>query len=109
MISNGCVINLNNGDSVGIMDVASFSLARKYLSNSSFPNRHVDMVASINRPSKLNLFRRFLPRIIVGVATCHTHTPSFPTIREGFDRENPDFQQFAKVFTRESFPLYGIF
>ena len=37
---------LANGDSVGTMDVASLSLARHYLSNSSFPNRHVDKVAS---------------------------------------------------------------
>ena len=48
IIINGRAIILDNGDSVGIMDVDSLSLARQYLSNSSFPNRHVDMVASIN-------------------------------------------------------------
>ena len=50
VIINGCVIILDNGDSVGlgIMDVASLSLARQYVSYSSFPNQHVDMVASIN-------------------------------------------------------------
>ena len=48
VIINGRVIILENGNSVGIMDVASLSLARQYLFNSSFPNRHVDMVALIN-------------------------------------------------------------
>ena len=50
VIINGCVIILDNGNSVGIMDVASLSLARQYLSNSGFPNCHIDMhmVASIN-------------------------------------------------------------
>ena len=47
-IINGRVIILDNGESVGIMDVVSLSLARQYLSNSGFPNHHVDMVASIN-------------------------------------------------------------
>ena len=37
-----------HNDSVGIMDVASLSLARQYLSNNSFPSHHVDMEASIN-------------------------------------------------------------
>ena len=48
IIINGRVINLHNGDSVGIMDVASLSLARQYLSNSSFLNCHVNMVALVN-------------------------------------------------------------
>ena len=47
IIINGCVVILDHGDRVGIMDVAFLSLARQYLSNSSFPNHHVDMVASI--------------------------------------------------------------
>ena len=48
VVINGCVIVLDNGESVGIMDVASLPLARQYLFNSSFPNCHVDIVASIN-------------------------------------------------------------
>ena len=47
VIINGRVISAN-GDSVGIMDVTSLSLARQHLSNSNFSNRHIDMVASIN-------------------------------------------------------------
>ena len=55
---DGVIINwrvdiLNTGDSVGIVDVASLSLARQNLSNSSFPNCHVDIVASINSRSPL--------------------------------------------------------
>ena len=51
VIINGRAIFLDNDlndDSEGIMDVASLSLAKQYLSKNSFPNRHVDMVASIN-------------------------------------------------------------
>ena len=48
VIINGRVIIVDNGNSIGIMDVASHSLARQHLSNSSFPNRHIDMVASIS-------------------------------------------------------------
>ena len=48
---NGRVTIIDNGDNLGITDVASLSLARKYLSNSSFLNRHVHMVASINESS----------------------------------------------------------
>ena len=48
VIINGRVITLNNSKSVGILDVASLSLARQYLSNSGISNRHVDMVTSIN-------------------------------------------------------------
>ena len=42
------ILNEFGGESVGIMDVPSLSVARQYLSNSSFPNRQVDMVASNN-------------------------------------------------------------
>ena len=48
VVINGRVIILDNSDSIGINDVASHSLARQHLSNSSFPNRHIVMVASIN-------------------------------------------------------------
>ena len=47
VIINGRVIILDNSESVGIMDVASLSPAEQYLSNSGFPNRHIDIVASI--------------------------------------------------------------
>ena len=40
--------HLDNGDSIQIADVASLSVARQYFSDSSFPNLHVDMVASNN-------------------------------------------------------------
>ena len=36
------VIIFDNGNSIGIMDVASLSLTRQYLPNSSFLNHHVD-------------------------------------------------------------------
>ena len=78
----------DNSDSVGIMDVASLSLARQYLANRSFPNRPVDMVASNNGlhfvALELTHPVRTNPRIIVGVANCHTHKRSFLTIRESF-------------------------
>ena len=48
VIVNVRVIILDNGESVRIMDDASLSLARQYLSNSGFPSRHVDIVASMN-------------------------------------------------------------
>ena len=47
VVIDGHVIILDHSKSVGIMDVASLSLARQYLSNSGFPNHHVDIVASI--------------------------------------------------------------
>ena len=53
VIINGRVVTLNNGHSKEMLEVASLSLARNYLSNSSFPNRHVDRVASINAVSTL--------------------------------------------------------
>ena len=64
---NGCVITLNNDYNGGIVGVASLLLARQYLSNSCFPNRHVDMVASIKGRHfvsclhQYNLVCRFLP------------------------------------------------
>ena len=64
VIINGGVINLHNSDSVlGIMVVASLSLERQYLSNSSFLNRHIDMVASINNHNfaALRLIILFMP------------------------------------------------
>ena len=48
VIISECVIILHNSHNVGIMDVASLSSARQYLPNSSFLNRHINMVASIN-------------------------------------------------------------
>ena len=45
VIVDGRVIIL---DSIGIMDVASLSPARQYLSNNSFPNCRINIVASIN-------------------------------------------------------------
>ena len=42
------------------------------------------------------------PSLTVGEATCRTHKPSFPTVRESFNDENMA-QQFAKVFTGERF------
>ena len=49
-VINGHVIILENGDSIGIMDVAFLSLTRQYmyLLNSSFLDRHVDTIGSIN-------------------------------------------------------------
>ena len=41
-------VSLPSTTATAYKDTASFSLARQYLSNSSFRNRHVDMVASIN-------------------------------------------------------------
>ena len=87
VVDNRCAIILDNSDSVGIMDVASLSLAREYFFQQQFPQlpcRH----GSINQRSlELNLIHHFLPRIILDVATCHTHTLSFPTISESFNRE----------------------
>ena len=55
VIINGHVTILDNGDSVGIMDVASHSMARQYLPNSSFSNCHVDTVASSSCSHQFNL------------------------------------------------------
>ena len=45
IIINGCVIILDNRDhGCWIKDVGSLLLARQYLSKSSFPDRHLDMV-----------------------------------------------------------------
>ena len=67
VIINGRVVILDNGNSVGIMDVASLSLAMQYLSDSNFLNcRHVDMVASIKGRHFLAIsFVFFCPHIIV--------------------------------------------
>ena len=84
VIINGRVIILDNGDSGGIIGVASLSLARQYLSNSSFPNHHVNMVASINSHHFISCSHQynlvpFPAHAFLGVLTYPIHKLSFPT------------------------------
>ena len=108
------VIILDKGDSIlEIKDVASLSVARQHLSNRSFPNSHVDMVASINGRQfiscslQFNLVRHFFP---MHYSRCG-YLPHPQTVvchnSQNFKLRKFDFQQFQKSFTRERFPLYG--
>ena len=58
------VLIVDNGNSIRIMNVATFPLARQNLSNSSFPNDPVDMVATYDRLNcvYMSSFAEVLPR-----------------------------------------------
>ena len=106
-----CVVTLDNGDNIGILDVASFSLARKYSSNSNFPNLHIDTAASINGRHlvsclhQFNLDCRSLPMH-------YSRCGLLPRPKNVISHKcksliaKSDFLQFAKVSTQERFPPY---
>ena len=94
VIINGCVNVLDN---IGVVDVASILLASQYLSNNSFPNQHVDMVASINSRHFVVVHAAHLVRdnSLSFIVPAHALL-SFPTIRESFNCENPTFSNSRK-------------
>ena len=59
--------------------------------------------------SRISRYRR-LPQVLsVNLCRAHAHDTGQSAICESFIRDMLNFNQFAKVFTHKSFPLYGRF